>query len=160
MDWFFILKLIGGIVLLIIGIGIIVIPINYDYKRKVPYTRLVNEVMCYTGGLLQQNNIKYYPRVELRYYKHKKWGGLHYAEGKIVVYTKSHADVTQLVSTILHEIGHHFQMLTDPKEYNRYNDYSKKFGYENNPCEVYAQQFASQHLQPCIDYLLTKGIIE
>ena len=160
MDWLFILKLIGGISLIIIGIGIILISFGNDYKRKVPYTRLVNEVMCYTGGLLHQNNIKYYPKLELRYYKHNKWGGLHFPEGRIIIYTKSHSDVTQLISTTLHEIGHHFQMKTDPKEFNRYNEYSKKFGYRKNPCEVYARQFASQHLQPCIDYLLQKGVIE
>ena len=160
MDWLFILKLIGGIALMIIGIIIILIPIEDDYVRKVPYTRLINEVMCYTGVLLNQNNIKYYPQIEIRYYKHKKWGGLHFTDGKIIIYTKSHQDVTQLISTILHEIGHHFQMKTDPKEYNRYKEYSKKYGYKNNPCEVYARQFASQNLQPCIDFLLQKGIIE
>ncbi len=160
MDLFEILEFVVGITLLIIGIGIILIPSNDDYIRKVPYTQLVNEVMCYTGSLLHQNNIKYYPQLQLRYYKHVKWGGVHFAEGKIVIYTKSHADVTQLVSTTLHEIGHHFQMKTDPKEFNKYIEYSKKFGYDKNPCEVYARQFASQHLQPCIDYLLSKNVIE
>ncbi len=160
MDLLLIISCFCGITLLIIVIGIILIPSDNEYIRKAPYTRLVNEVMCYTGGLLQQNNIKYFPHVELRYYRNKKRNGLHLSEGKIIIYTKSHTDVTQLISTTLHEIGHHFQMKTDPKEFNMYNDYSKKFGYENNPCEVYARQFASQHLLPCIDYLLSKGVIE
>ena len=143
MDLFTVLGFICWITLLIIGIGISLIPSDYEYIRKVPYTKLVNEVMYYTGRLLNQNNIKYFPRIELRYYRNKKRNGFHLPEGKIIIYTKSHSDVTQLISTTLHEIGHHFQMKTDPKEFNRYSDYSKKFGYENNPCEVYARQFAS-----------------
>jgi hypothetical protein len=136
MDWLFIIKLIVGIALIIIGIGIILISFGDDYKRKVTYTKFVNKVMCYTGELFHQNNIKYYPQVEIRYYKHNKWGGLHFPDGKFIIYTKSHQDVTQLVSITLHEIGHHFQMKTDPKEFNRYNEFSKKFGYKNNPSEV------------------------
>ena len=129
------------------------------YVKKVPYTQLVNEVMYYTGGLLHQNGIKIYPQVEVRYYKNKQFAGLHYPEGRIVIYTKSHTDVIQIVNTVLHEVGHHFQMKTDSKEYKRYSEYQKVYKWEDNPCEKFACEFASKHQQYCLDFLLSKDII-
>ena len=130
-----------------------------EYVKKVSYTRLVNEVMYYTGGLLHQHGIKHYPKVDIRYYRSKKYAGLHCPEGRIVIYTKSHSDVVQIINTVLHEIGHHFQMKTDTKEFKRYSEYQNQHGYEKNPCEVFARDFASNHQKPCLDYLISKGII-
>jgi len=129
------------------------------YLKKVPYTRLVFETMYYTGGLLHQNGIKVYPQVDIRYYRSKKYLGIHCPEGRIIIYTKSHSDVVQIINTVLHEIGHHFQMKTDTKEFKRYSEYQNQHGYEKNPCEIYARDFASLHQQPCLDFLLAKGII-
>ena len=130
-----------------------------EYIKKVPYTRLVFETMYYTGGLLHQNGIKVYPQVDIKYYHSKKYLGIHCPEGRIVIYTQSHSSVIQIVNTVLHEVGHHFQMKTDSKEYKRYSDYQNQYGYEKNPCEIYARDFASLHQQPCLDFLLAKGII-
>ena len=154
-----IVVIVGGILFVIELFQQLFVVEEQTYVRKVTYSKLIHETIFYTGGLLNQNKIKQYPTVDIRYYKHSKWGGLHYGNGKVVIYTKSHKDVHEIVNTVLHEIGHHLQMKTDPKEYNRYNEYEKIHGYWFNPCEIYARDFSTKHLQPCIEYLESKGII-
>lgn len=130
-----------------------------SYVKKVTYSKLIYETMYFTGGVFCQNKIQQYPIIDIRYYGTKKWAGKH-QEGRIVIYLKSNKNITDIVSTVLHEISHHISMVTRCEEYICYNEILKKFGYEKHPEEIKARNFASQHIQPCIDYLITKGVIE
>ncbi len=132
---------------------------NTEYKSTVPLTRLVNEVMNYTGEIFNENGIKHYPVLELRYYKHKKWLGLHRGDGTIIIYTKSNTTVQILIDTTLHEISHHISMKTKCDSWVRYDQILKEIGYQKHPEEIKARNFASQNLEPCLKYLLEKNVI-
>lgn len=133
---------------------------NTKYNSNVPLTKLVNEVMYYTGGILHENGIKHYPTVELRYYRHKKWSGLHMGNGTIIIYTKSNSSILDLVDTTLHEISHHISMKTKCDEWVRYDELMKEYSYKNHPEEIKARNFSSKHIQPCIEHLEKGGIIK
>ncbi|GAJ23419.1 unnamed protein product, partial [marine sediment metagenome] len=52
-------------------------------------------------------------------------------------------DIVFSVSSILHELGHHYQRSRDePEEFDRkYDEYTETYGYINNPYEVEAREF-------------------
>lgn len=131
-----------------------------EYKSRVPLTQLVNEVIHFTGGILHKNGIKHYPTFELRYYRHKKWGGIHIDSGHIIIYTKSHSNIEEVISTTLHEVSHYISMKLGRPEYVNYNQILKDVGYENHKEEISARSFSHTNLKPCLNYLLEKKIIE
>jgi hypothetical protein len=57
-------------------------------------------------------------------------------------------------------MGHHIQLMTDYQEYKKYSDYQKVYKWEDNPCEKFACEYAKKNLDPCLAYLVNKGIIE
>ena len=116
--------------------------------------------MYFTGSILYENKIKHYPVVDIRYYGTKKWAGRYHNEGRIVIYLKSNESIIDIIDTVLHEISHHISSKTQCEEFILYDKLMVKYGYENHPEEIKARKFASEHLKPCLEYLLSKGVIE
>lgn len=152
--------ILGVTFLIVEGIQSLFSITSKNYTIKVPYTKLINETMYYTGSILYENKIKHYPVIDIRYYATKKWAGRYYNQGTIIIYLKSNDNLIELVDTVLHEISHHISMKTQCEEYIQYDKLMVKYGYDNHPEEIKARKFASDHLKPCIEYLLSKGVIE
>lgn len=129
---------------------------NKKWKPNVPYTRLVSEVIQFTGSFLVEKKIKNYPLYKIQYYKHNKYAGVF--NGEVVVYLKSNPDIPTLVNTVLHEVMHYVQSQTD-KQYKRYGEFTNTYGYWNNPFEEEARAFAEQYAEPCIKHLVSKQLI-
>ncbi len=129
---------------------------NKKWKPNVPYTRLVSEVIHFTGSFLVEKKIKKYPMYKIQYYKHNKYAGVF--NGEVVVYLKSNPDIPTLVNTVLHEVMHYVQSQTD-KQYKQYNALTASVGYWDNPFEVEARAFADKYAQSCIQYLASEKII-
>jgi len=133
---------------------------NNKWKLNVPYTKLVKEIIAFSGEILLMEKIKYYPSFEIKYYKSKKMMG--YYDGSqdhITIYLKNHTDIPSIVDTVLHEVCHHIQNNSRKKEFKLYDHYSKKFGYINNPLEIDSRDFAKKNSIQCIKYLESKNII-
>ncbi len=137
----------------------LIFPKEYKYKSNVPYTTLVNETMYFTGKILKQNNIKDFPKVEIRYYQYSKWCGK-FLNGTIIIYIKSHTSVEQIIENTLHEMSHFISNMNKCDEYIRYNTLLKEVGYEKHPEEIKARKFARVNLNDCLKYLEKKGVIE
>lgn len=70
-------------------------------------------------------------------------------------------DIVSSVSSILHELGHHYQRSRDgPEEFDRkYDEYTETYGYINNPYEVEAREFEMKWW-PDFERLLKKKLEE
>lgn len=149
----------GGFVGFIIDIIISVTRLQdkESYTRLVPYTSLVEEIIGYTNNILSERKIKYFPGYQIRYYRNKKYAGCF--DGRVVIFLKSNNDIKDLVVTTLHEVAHYIQSQTD-KQYRIYDTLTDSYGYWNNPLEVQARKFASEHCASCLKYLESKGIIK
>ena len=126
------------------------------WKSNVPYTRLVSEIIQFTGSYLYEKKIKKYPLFKIQYYKHKKYAGVF--NGEVVVYLKSNPDIPTLVNTVLHEVMHYVQSQTD-KQYKHYYSFTASVGYWLNPFEIEARAFADQYAESCIKHLASKQLI-
>ena len=128
------------------------------------YPRLVQEVVHYCGPILRAQNIRFYPKYEVSYYKSKKRLGCYYpGQKRIVIYINSHdgsesTKIRDIIHTTLHEMKHTIQSLKDP-DFKNYDMYSKKLTYQKNPFEIDSNAFADKELNSCIQYLKTKGIL-
>ena len=129
---------------------------NKKWKPNVPYTRLVSEIIQFTGPFLAERKIRTYPPFKICYYKHKKYAGVF--NGEVVIYLKSNPDISTLVSTALHEVRHYAQSKTD-KQYKRYDEFTASVGYWDNPFEIEARAFADQYAESCIKHLASKQLI-
>ena len=126
-------------------------------KPKVPYTRLINEVVHWTGPHLKENSIKHYPKVKIIYRRHQSVRGRYRSSKKTIeLYVHPKIKLEQLVKTTLHEIRHYMQHKTDPA-FDSYDRYSAKMGYEQNPFEVDSRSYANKHYKPCLEYLRSNG---
>ena len=135
--------------------------IHKKWIKTVPYTKLVWEVILFTGSYLHKNGIKQYPTYSIRYDKTNKKMGIFYPlRNEIVIYVNSHSDIPELVDTVLHEIFHSIQYSTAPTEFGKYEEYKKVYGSRNNPLEVECRKFGEKWTQPCLKYLETKRLIE
>lgn len=128
------------------------------------YPKLVQEVVYYCGPILKAQNIRFYPKYEISYFKSKKRLGCYYSgQKKIVIYIKSHdgnesRKIRDIIHTTLHEVRHNMQHLKDP-DFKNYDTYSKKLTYQKNPFEIDSNAFADKELDDCIQYLKSKGIL-
>ncbi|GAI79267.1 unnamed protein product [marine sediment metagenome] len=70
-------------------------------------------------------------------------------------------DIVSSISSILHELEHHYQTSRDgAAEFDqKYDEYLKKYGYENNPYEVEARKFEMKWW-PEFERLLKKKLEE
>jgi hypothetical protein len=129
---------------------------NKKWKSNVPYTRLVSEIIQFTGSFLAEKKIKKYPLYKIRYYKHNRYAGVF--DGEVVVYLKSNPDVPTLVNTVLHECMHYVQS-KDSAQYKKYAELLDNYGYWKHPLEVEARAFAEQYSESCIKHLASKQLI-
>jgi hypothetical protein len=129
---------------------------NKKWKPNVPYTRLVSEIIQFTGPFLAERKIRTYPPFKICYYKHKKYAGVF--NGEVVIYLKSNSDISSLVSTVLHEVAHYQQSKTDT-QYKKYDALTASVGYWLNPFEIQARAFADQYAESCIKHLASKQLI-
>ncbi len=167
MDRFFIgFFLIGFLVLCIYKFiqGVIEAVKGPELKLNSSYPKLVQEVVYYCGPILKAQNIRFFPKYEISYFKSKKRLGCYYSgQKKIVIYIKSHdgnesTKVRDIIHTTLHEVRHNIQHLKDP-DFKNYDTYSKKLTYQKNPFEIDSNAFANKELDGCIQYLKSKGIL-
>ena len=70
-------------------------------------------------------------------------------------------DIVSSISSILHELAHHYQTSRDgPEEFDRkYDEYTRDHGYLNNPYEVEAREFEMKW-RPEFEKLLKKKLEE
>ncbi len=70
-------------------------------------------------------------------------------------------DIVFSVSSVLHELGHHYQRSRDgSEEFDRkYDEYTETYGYINNPYEVEAREFETKWW-PGFEQLLKKKLEE
>jgi Zn-dependent peptidase ImmA (M78 family) len=128
-------------------------------KRKVQYSTLIREVVRWSGPLLLDHGIKKYPHLKISYRRCKGADGYYSSEYKTVeVLVNKSIDVPGLVSVTLHEIAHYIQDKTNP-DFCNYDVYEHRVGYDNNPFEIEADKFASDHQKSCIAYLESIGYI-
>jgi|694.fasta_scaffold69768_2 Zn-dependent peptidase ImmA (M78 family) len=133
-------------------------------KLNTPYTTLIEEVVKWSGSILRQASIKYYPHYEVSYYKSKTKLGCYFSsQKKIVIYPKSHSSeeaekIKTIVHTTLHEICHYMQHMKN-KDFKYYSIYSKKRGYQKNPFEIEANEFATKNLNECLAHLIQKRVL-
>jgi hypothetical protein len=133
---------------------------NKNWCLNVPYTKLVKEIISFSGEILLKEKIKYYPSIEVKYYKSKKMMGCYNgAEDHITIYLKNHKDIPSIVDTVLHEVCHHIQNKSRNKEYKLYGHYTKKYGYKNNPLEIDSRDFAKKNTKSCIKFLESRNVI-
>ena len=143
-----------------ISVQYFITPKNSNWNLNVPYTRLVKEIITFSGEILLKEKIKYYPSFQVKYYKSKKMMGCYDgSQDHITIYLKNHKDIPSIVDTVLHEVCHHIQNKSRKKEYKLYAHYTQKYGYKNNPLEIDSRDFAQKNTKPCIKYLESKNII-
>lgn len=134
--------------------------VKKKWKSNVPYTRLVKEIIEYTGSILYENKVKHFPTFDIKYYKVKKFMGLYYgANNHISIYIKNHDNIPSIVDTVLHEVAHHIQNKSRNKEFKLYDTYSNSFGYMDNPLEIESRSFAAKWTKDCLIYLESRKII-
>jgi membrane protein YdbS with pleckstrin-like domain len=127
------------------------------WVRQAPYTTLVREIILFTNIILVQKGIKHFPSFKIRYYRHKKYSGLY--TGEVIVYLENNREIPELVDTVLHEVQHYIQSLTD-RQYKHYDRYTAERGYWNNPFEAECREFAAKHRDSCLKHLEDKQLIK
>ena len=138
--------------------------IQYKFKKNqtinVPKSKFVNIVIDWCKKNLEHPKYhKYYPMVEVKYYKYKKASGDYSSSNKIIrIFVNNHQTIEDLVNTCIHEYVHYLQMpyQANQEEYNRFN---KTNGYLNNPYEVEARERAELYTPQCIKHLIKMGYI-
>ncbi len=130
------------------------------YKLNTSYVQFCREVMKWTGPILASCRVKYFPSITVRYNKKSQKMGLYIpSTSSIIIYLKSHdGNLSEICSTVLHEIKHHIQSKKDP-EFRKLLNY-RKYGYYNNRIEREARDFEIAHVQNCLKDLCKRGIIQ
>lgn len=134
------------------------------FRRKVwianvGYRELIQETIWFTNDILYKKKINKFPAFTISYHKHKRFLGV-YNDNKIIIYIKNATDAASIVSITLHEVNHYIQHQTNMKEYVKYEYYSLKFGYDENPLEMECRQFADKWTEPCLKHLLSKNVVK
>ncbi len=134
--------------------------VTKKWKANVPYTKLVKEIIHYTGTILYENKVKRFPTFDIKYYKSKKFMGVYYGSNDhISIYLKNHENIPSIVDTVLHEVARHIQNKSRNKEFKLYNSYSNSYGYRDNPLEIDSREFATKWTQHCLKYLESRKLI-
>ncbi len=158
------------IFLISIGVGILYFLINLVlYLKSVLFNttwisnvsnrQLIQEVIWYCNDILYSKGIKHFPPFKISYYRHSKYLGV-FNNKEIIIYIKNATDTISIVSITLHEVNHYIQHKTNTKEYSKYEYYSLKLGYDENPLEKECRQFADKWTQPCLKHLLNKNVVK
>jgi Zn-dependent peptidase ImmA (M78 family) len=126
---------------------------------RVPYSKLIKEVVLWTAPFLLDNKIKKYPKIKVSYRKCKRADGYYLPKSQTIeILVNKHIDANGIVFVCLHEIAHYIQHQTNP-DFKNYDRYEHKLGYDKNPFEVQANLFASKHLESCLRHLSAVGYL-
>jgi len=125
--------------------------------NKVHY---IKQVVKWCIETLSEENRKIkFPQVEVNYYKSKKFAGVYNSASKtICIYVNSNSNLLELTDTIIHEYKHHLDMPNQSQQ-KLYNKYTEDYGYENNPFEIAAREFALKHRLDCMKDMCKIGFI-
>ena len=151
----------GIIILYFLVHGVLNIKLSLYKIEKVSNVsnrKLIQEIIWFTNDILNGKGIAHFPTYKISHYRHKRYLGV-YANSGITIYIKNHQDIRELISTVLHEVGHHIQYEANRKEYIRYEEYSRIHSHDKNPLEIDCYQFADKWLSSCILHLHKKNII-
>jgi hypothetical protein len=100
------------------------------------------------------------PRLLLRYYRHRKVMGTYQQRSKtITLYWGSHANLKEVVNTLIHEYQHFLDIRTSQED-KAYDKELKQIGYQDNSYEKRARQAADRWERDCIQALAQKGFIK
>jgi hypothetical protein len=93
------------------------------------------------------------PTLTLRYYRTKQVEGIYYPQkNECVIYCPKELGLIEFTNSILHEYTHARQKC---KGFNKmYERYNKTHGYEQNPYEIEARDFASKYQDECLRSVL------
>lgn len=128
-------------------------------KPNVPYSRLIKEVVRWSGPILQKEGIKYYPHVKVSYRICKGAAGYYSPKRKTVeVLVNKNVCANSIVEVTLHELAHYLQHQSDP-DFKNYDLYEYQFGYNKNKFELAADKFAKGYKMPCKKHLKAIGYI-
>ena len=129
-------------------------------KPREAYSKIIKEIVRWSGPLLLQEGIKRYPHIKVSYRKCKGADGYYAPKSKTVeVLVNKSVDVPGLVSVTLHELAHYIQHKTDP-EFKNYDVYEHRFGYDGNKFEIEADEFANKYKSLCLKHLLEIGYVK
>lgn len=156
----------------IYSIGLVIEDNKVQYQREKKYktkkikrlnvskSKFITQVIEWCKQNLEHpKHHKYYPVVEVKYYKTKKVSGDYSSSNRIIrIFVNNHQTIDELIDTCIHEYVHYLQMpfKTNQVEYNKYN---KTKGYFNNPYEIDARERAAFHTPICIKDLKRLGYI-
>jgi hypothetical protein len=134
--------------------------IKRSQKINVSKAKFINLVIDWCKQNMEHPKYhKYYPIVEVKYYKTKKVSGDYNSSNrKIRIFVNNHQTINELVDTCIHEYVHYLQMpfQTNQEEYNKFN---KTRGYHKNPYEIEARKKAAFYTPKCIKDLKRRGYI-
>ena len=100
-----------------------------------------------------------WPRVALRYYKHRKVMGTYQQRSKLItVYWGSHADLREVVNTVIHEYQH-FLDIRSGKDDRAYDKEIKEVGYQDNSFERKAREVANRWQKACLKEMEKRGVL-
>ena len=134
------------------------------YELTVSYIEYCREVVRWSGPILKEYGIKYYPKVVMKYGSGTRTMGTYCSSQNLVTINLNSHDrrvnktlLETIASSTLHEIFHHIQSKKDP-DYKALTNY-KKYGYWGNRLEVEARSFESKWYMQCFEDMVAKGII-
>ena len=128
-------------------------------KSRTANSKIIKEIVRWSGPLLLDEGIKQYPHVKISYRRCKGADGYYYPKSKTVeVLVNKKIDTHGLVFVTLHEVAHYIQDKTDP-DFRNYDVYEHSFGYDANKFEIGANKFASHYQTSCLEHLKAIGFI-
>lgn len=100
------------------------------------------------------------PRLLIRYYRHQKLMGTYQQRSKtITLYWGSHANLKEVVNTLIHEYQHFLDIRTNQDD-TAYDKELKQIGYQDVSYERRARQVAHRWEKACLQELAQMGLLK
>lgn len=100
------------------------------------------------------------PRLLIRYYRHQKLMGTYQQRSKtITLYWGSHANLKEVVNTLIHEYQHFLDIRTNQDD-KAYDKELKQIGYQDVSYERRARQVAHRWEKACLQELAQMGLLK
>lgn len=135
---------------------------NPKYERRINKKAFVHEVaawglsnMVYEGVQVKRRGVE----IRICYYKNKKIFGDYYAHSNLIrIFVNNSDNLEELIDTVLHEVVHHFQYLSDKRNFSqKYAKLLEEKTYQHHPMEIEARKYAAHYMKHCRDYMLSQG---
>ena len=128
---------------------------------QVPKVAFAREVIRWCMQHLgQPKGSKTGPRLLLRYYRHRKVMGTYQQRSKTIrLYWGSHANLKEVVNTLIHEYQHFLDIRTNQED-KAYDKELKQIGYQDNSYEKKAREVANRWEKTCLQELAQKGLLK